>query len=66
MSFVVIIPARFASTRLPGKPLQDINGKPMIVMFWNALANPGPSGLSLLPTIQTWPARWKPPAVKSA
>ncbi|WP_219620249.1 cytidylyltransferase domain-containing protein, partial [Klebsiella pneumoniae] len=23
MSFVVIIPARFASTRLPGKPLQD-------------------------------------------
>ncbi|HBT5191967.1 TPA: 3-deoxy-manno-octulosonate cytidylyltransferase, partial [Klebsiella quasipneumoniae] len=25
MSFVVIIPARFASTRLPGKPLQDIN-----------------------------------------
>lgn len=31
MSFVVIIPARFASTRLPGKPLVDINGLPMIV-----------------------------------
>lgn len=31
MSFVTIIPARFASTRLPGKPLIDINGKPMIV-----------------------------------
>lgn len=31
MSFVVIIPARYASIRLPGKPLQDINGKPMIV-----------------------------------
>ncbi|WP_058913108.1 3-deoxy-manno-octulosonate cytidylyltransferase [Entomohabitans teleogrylli] len=31
MSFVVIIPARYASTRLPGKPLKDINGKPMIV-----------------------------------
>ena len=31
MSFVVIIPARYASTRLPGKPLVDINGKPMIV-----------------------------------
>ena len=30
MSFVVIIPARFASTRLPGKPLLDIGGKPMI------------------------------------
>ncbi len=31
MSFVAIIPARYASTRLPGKPLKDINGKPMIV-----------------------------------
>jgi 3-deoxy-manno-octulosonate cytidylyltransferase (CMP-KDO synthetase) len=30
MSFRVIIPARHASTRLPGKPLLDISGKPMI------------------------------------
>ncbi len=30
MSFVVIIPARYASTRLPAKPLADIAGKPMI------------------------------------
>jgi 3-deoxy-manno-octulosonate cytidylyltransferase (CMP-KDO synthetase) len=30
MSFNVIIPARFASTRLPGKPLLDIAGKPMV------------------------------------
>ena len=30
MAIVAIIPARFASTRLPGKPLSDINGKPMI------------------------------------
>ena len=30
MSFTVIIPARFASSRLPGKPLADISGKPMI------------------------------------
>lgn len=30
MSFVVVIPARFSSTRLPGKPLADIHGKPMI------------------------------------
>ncbi|HVL00584.1 MAG TPA: 3-deoxy-manno-octulosonate cytidylyltransferase [Dongiaceae bacterium] len=29
-NFRVIIPARFASTRLPGKPLLDIGGKPMI------------------------------------
>ena len=30
MSYVIIIPARFASTRLPGKPLADIAGKSMI------------------------------------
>ena len=31
MSFTILIPARFASTRLPGKPLADIAGKPMVV-----------------------------------
>lgn len=31
MKAVAIIPARYASTRLPGKPLADIHGKPMIV-----------------------------------
>jgi 3-deoxy-manno-octulosonate cytidylyltransferase (CMP-KDO synthetase) len=30
MKFIGIIPARYASTRFPGKPLADINGKPMI------------------------------------
>ena len=30
MSFTVVIPARFSSTRLPGKPLRDIVGKTMI------------------------------------
>lgn len=29
--FVVVIPARFSSTRLPGKPLADIGGRPMIL-----------------------------------
>ena len=29
-SFVIIIPARYASTRFPGKPLQDLGGKTMI------------------------------------
>jgi 3-deoxy-manno-octulosonate cytidylyltransferase (CMP-KDO synthetase) len=28
--FIVVIPARYASTRLPGKPLKEIAGKPMI------------------------------------
>lgn len=30
MNFIGIIPARYASTRFPGKPLADIGGKPMI------------------------------------
>lgn len=31
---IVVIPARMASTRLPGKPLADIQGAPMIVQVW--------------------------------
>jgi len=31
MTFTVLIPARYASTRLSGKPLLDIAGKPMVV-----------------------------------
>lgn len=31
---IVVIPARMAATRLPGKPLADINGLPMIVHVW--------------------------------
>jgi 3-deoxy-manno-octulosonate cytidylyltransferase (CMP-KDO synthetase) len=38
MSFRVVIPARFSSERLPGKPLADIHGKPMIVRVAEAAA----------------------------
>ena len=31
LAFTVLIPARYASSRLPGKPLADIAGKPMVV-----------------------------------
>jgi 3-deoxy-manno-octulosonate cytidylyltransferase (CMP-KDO synthetase) len=31
MKFIVVIPARYASSRFPGKPLADIGGKPMVV-----------------------------------
>ena len=31
MNPIVVIPARLAATRLPGKPLADISGMPMIV-----------------------------------
>jgi 3-deoxy-manno-octulosonate cytidylyltransferase (CMP-KDO synthetase) len=31
MEFVVVIPARYGSSRFPGKPLADVGGKPMVV-----------------------------------
>jgi 3-deoxy-manno-octulosonate cytidylyltransferase (CMP-KDO synthetase) len=34
LAIVAIIPARYASTRLPGKPLSQINGKPMVQHVW--------------------------------
>ncbi|WP_422459884.1 3-deoxy-manno-octulosonate cytidylyltransferase [Endozoicomonas sp. ALB115] len=38
--FTVVIPARFASSRLPGKPLADIAGKPMVQhVYERALAS---------------------------
>ena len=41
MIFSVIIPARYASTRLPGKPLADIAGKPMVVRVAEQAAKSG-------------------------
>ena len=40
-AFIVVIPARFASSRLPGKPLQDIAGKPMIQHVWEQARRSG-------------------------
>jgi 3-deoxy-manno-octulosonate cytidylyltransferase (CMP-KDO synthetase) len=34
MNVLAVIPARYAATRLPGKPLVDIAGKPMIQRVW--------------------------------
>ena len=39
--FYVVIPARYASTRLPGKPLLDIAGKPMVVWVAERAKNSG-------------------------
>ena len=41
MSFKVVIPARYASTRLPAKPLLDIGGRPMIQWVIDAAAASG-------------------------
>lgn len=41
VDFHVVIPARFASTRLPGKPLLPIAGKPMVVRVAEQAAKSG-------------------------
>jgi 3-deoxy-manno-octulosonate cytidylyltransferase (CMP-KDO synthetase) len=41
--FIVIIPARLASTRLPDKPLADLGGKPMVVRVAERAAGSGAS-----------------------
>ena len=38
---LIVIPARMASTRLPGKPLADIAGAPMIVQVWRRAGEAG-------------------------
>ena len=35
MKYIVVIPARYKSKRLPGKPLAKIGGLPMIVRTYN-------------------------------
>ncbi|MBQ9586353.1 MAG: 3-deoxy-manno-octulosonate cytidylyltransferase [Bacteroidales bacterium] len=41
MKIIGIIPARYNSTRFPGKPLVKINDKPMIEHVWNGVSNTG-------------------------
>lgn len=43
--FYAVIPARYASTRLPGKPLADIHGKPMVVRVAERAAASGAAGV---------------------
>ena len=41
MKFRVVIPARYASSRFPGKPLADLDGKPMVVRVCERAAKSG-------------------------
>ena len=41
MKFQVIIPARYASSRFPGKPLADLGGKPMVIRVCERAAKSG-------------------------
>jgi predicted O-methyltransferase YrrM len=50
MNPICIIPARMASTRLPGKPLMDIDGKPMVVR----VAERATIGMKMLQFDELW------------
>ncbi len=39
--FIVVIPARYASSRLPGKPLLPVQGVPLVVRTWQVAINSG-------------------------
>jgi 3-deoxy-manno-octulosonate cytidylyltransferase (CMP-KDO synthetase) len=43
----IIIPARYASTRLPGKPLADVAGKPLIQRVYECAANTGATAITI-------------------
>ena len=45
MTFRVVIPARYASTRLPGKPLLPIAGRPMVEHVWRRASLSGADGV---------------------
>ena len=55
MSFKVVIPARYASSRFPGKMLADRTGKPLVRHVWEramaALARYSTRGSALLPAV---------------
>ncbi len=63
--FIAVIPARFASSRLPGKPLAEIDGEPMLAHVWRRAGEAGRLGWWWPPTISAssrpwrrWERRW--------
>jgi 3-deoxy-manno-octulosonate cytidylyltransferase (CMP-KDO synthetase) len=53
-AFTVVIPSRYASTRLPGKPLLAIAGKPMVQHVWEQASKAAPA------------AWWSPPTTRAS
>lgn len=50
MNVLCVIPARYASTRLPGKPLKDIAGKPMVCRVYDRATQAGKVSDTLVAT----------------
>lgn len=64
LDFTVVIPARLRSTRLPGKPLLLIAGKPMIQHVWEQARKSGASRVVLPPTMPASSRYARPLAAK--
>ena len=47
MSFQVVIPARYASSRLPGKVLADVGGHPLVWWTWRNALDSGADGVCI-------------------
>ena len=41
MAILAVIPARMAATRLPGKPLRDLGGEPLVIRVWQRVISLG-------------------------
>jgi 3-deoxy-manno-octulosonate cytidylyltransferase (CMP-KDO synthetase) len=41
MAILAVIPARMAATRLPGKPLRDLGGEPLVIRVWQRVVSLG-------------------------
>jgi len=50
MNYIVVIPARYKSSRLEGKPLIDLNGIPMIIRTYRQCLKAVPSNLIYIAT----------------
>lgn len=50
MKYCIIIPARYESTRLPGKPLLDLDGTPMVVRTYQQCVKVCPSSIIYVAT----------------
>ncbi len=50
MKSIIIIPARYASTRLPGKPLKDVAGKTLIQRVWEGAGSSEIASRTLIAT----------------
>ena len=61
LKFLAVIPARYASTRFPGKPLARLGGEPVIRHVWKQVTQVFADAASP-PTIRASTMRWRPSA----